>query len=107
MGVKVKRLGKGQSEAEFQRKVIAYARLRGWQVAAFRQARTLRGWRTAVQGDGAGWPDLVFVRGRRILAAELKVGHGRATAAQEAWLLVLQAAGVPAVVWTPDCWPEI
>lgn len=63
------------SEAEFQRQVTELAELLGWQWVHFRPARTARGWRTPVEGPlGAGWPDLVLVRGRdrRLLFAELK-----------------------------------
>ena len=44
----------------------------GGRVAHFRPPRTVHGWRTAVAADGAGFPDLVMVRGSRLLAAELK-----------------------------------
>jgi hypothetical protein len=45
------------SEAAFTDAVIELARLGGWRVAHFRPARTASGWRTPVQGDGAGFPD--------------------------------------------------
>lgn len=70
------------SEAEFQRQVITYARLRGWLVCHFRPARTAHGWRTVVQGDGCGWPDLVLVRGPVLLVVELKTDRGRVSRAR-------------------------
>jgi hypothetical protein len=51
------------TEAEFLAQVLQLAKLCGWLTAHFRPAKTAHGWRTAVQGDGAGWPDLVLLRG--------------------------------------------
>lgn len=95
------------SEAGFTDSVIAYARLRGWVVAHFRPARTAKGWRTAVSGDGAGWPDLFMVRDDRAIAAELKIPPNKLSAAQCAWVKALEAAGIPVYVWTPDDWESI
>lgn len=47
------------SEAELQSAVIELARTLGYRVAHFRAARTAQGWRTPVEADGAGFPDLV------------------------------------------------
>jgi hypothetical protein len=97
-------------ESEFLEQVVALARLRGWRVAHFRPARTAQGWRTPVQGDGRGFPDLLLVRergDRRVIAAELKVGAGRPTIEQAEWLSAFAAAGVAAYTWRPDDWPEI
>src|SRR5262245_8031529 len=98
-------------EASFQSAVVAYAQLRGFRVVHFRPARTRHGWRTAILGDGAGFPDLLMVRpdgkGGRIIAAELKAGRGKLTPAQEEWLRVLKAAGVETYIWTPTAWPAI
>jgi hypothetical protein len=98
---------KAPSEREFQAQVIALARLRGWLVAHFRAARTAKGWRTAVQGDGAGFPDLLMVRGAVLLVAELKSDTGTLTPAQSAWLAAFSAAGVLAFCWSPRDWPTI
>lgn len=94
-------------EAEFLRQVIQLAKLCRWLVAHFRPARTDRGWRTAVQGDGVGWPDLALVRGPRFLVAELKCGKNKTTPEQEAWLNAFQGAGIPAFVWYPEDWETI
>src|SRR5215813_9770420 len=40
-------------------------------------AEAATGWRTAVSGDGAGFPDLLLVRAERLVVAELKVGRGQ------------------------------
>jgi hypothetical protein len=94
------------TEAEFTAQVLELAKRLGWRAAHFRPARTARGWRTAVQGDGAGFPDLVLVR-RRVIVAELKAGRGKLTPAQTDWLGVFERAGITAYVWHPRDWPQI
>lgn len=122
-------MGAELTEAAFQRQVIELAQLYGWRVAHFRPARTADGWRTAVQGDGAGFPDLVLARRPELIFAELKSERGRPTAAQREWLdqlgsiaqavqLRCEAAAeqlgepeppslVDAYLWRPSDWPAI
>jgi hypothetical protein len=99
------------TEAAFLRQVLDLAKLRGWRTAHFRPAQTSRGWRTAVQGDGAGFPDLVLLRGGHMIVAEVKRGPKfKPTAAQCAWLaafLEIDAPNVMVAVWTPDDWAMI
>ena len=75
--------------------ILEAAHVTGWRVAHFRPALTRHGWRTAVQGDGAGFPDLVMVhaRARLVWWVELKSRRGRLEPAQEAWRDDLEAAG--------------
>lgn len=96
-------------EESFQSAVVDMAHLYGWRVAHFRKARTVKGWRTAVGGDGKGWPDLFLCHESRKLAIarELKVPPNRTTPEQQEWLRVLRATGVDSDVWTPDDWDEI
>jgi hypothetical protein len=101
-------------ERVFTKQVIDLARWNGWRVAHFRPALTKGGrWVTAVQGDGAGFLDLVMVRGDRIIFAELKSADGKLRAEQERWYLALLAwsacLGTAALVtvWRPTDWPEI
>jgi hypothetical protein len=96
------------SEAEFTSQVIQYAALFGWASAHFRPGMTQSGrWVTAVQGDGKGFPDLLLVKPKRLVVAELKVGRNRVTGEQRAWLRRFELAGVPAYTWRPGDWPEI
>lgn len=89
------------TESQFQRQVIELAQLLGWRVAAFRPALNARGqWRTAVQGDGAGWPDLVLVRDR-VLFRELKRDGAYLEPRQKVWRDQLVAAGADWGVWRP------
>jgi hypothetical protein len=96
------------SEAEFTRQVIELAKYRGWKCAHFRPAVNRRGkWATPVQGDGAGFPDLILARRGRVLAVELKVGRNVPTPEQMAWLNAFTEAGVSAWVWHPSDWKWI
>ena len=80
-------------------------RAMGWRTLHVRPGRTLNGWSTTVAGDGVGFVDVFAVRGSRIVAAELKVGRGKVTPEQAAWLEALQAAGVESHVWREDDYP--
>jgi hypothetical protein len=100
--------GAAITEAGFTATVISYAQLQGWAVAHFRPAKTERGWRTAVQGDGKGFPDLVLVRGSRLIFAELKVASRRPTDEQRAWLDALNETSAEVYLWLGERdWPEI
>ena len=114
IAVKLAKTGKGQhlviSEDSFTSSVIDYARIKGWRVAHFRPAQTKDGkWRTAVQGDGKGFPDLVLLRGDRIIFAELKSEVGKASEEQIDWIESLRLAlGFDAAqFWKPSDWPKI
>lgn len=96
-----------QSEADFTAQVLELARIRGWRRAHFRPARTAKGWRTAVQGDGVGFPDLVLIRGSRLVVAELKTNRGRVRPEQSEWLAAFVTAGAETYLWRPSDWPEI
>lgn len=74
----------------------------GWRVAHFRPAQTGRGWRTPVAADGAGFPDLVLLRGGQLLIRELKAGRNTTSEAQDEWLAAFRAAGIDADVWHAD-----
>ena len=97
------------TEAQLQASVIELAQLLGWRVAHFRPARTEAGWRTAVAGDGKGFPDLLLTKRGYLLFAELKSARGRLSPEQEEWLADLALVGhgigpVRALVWTPADW---
>jgi VRR-NUC domain len=95
------------TEHDFTVLVIDLARLHGWRVAHFRPAMTKDGWRTAVQGDGAGFPDLVLVRANRLLFAELKTDRGILTGEQRSWLNGLRGAHSEVYLWRPKDYNEI
>jgi hypothetical protein len=97
------RLDRDVLEADFQSQVLQLAGILRWRRAHFRPGLNRRGeWRTAVAGDGSGFPDLILVRGERVLAVELKSERGRTTPEQEEWLAAFAGAGVEACVWRPS-----
>ena len=78
-------------ESDFQKQVIDLAHVFGWKIAHFRPAMTEKGWRTAVSGDGKGFPDCVLVKPPRVIFAELKTDIGKISPAQAEWLNLLSA----------------
>ena len=81
-------------EADLQPVLADAAELGGWRRAHFRPARTAHGWRTAGQYEAAGFPDLILVRGRDLLAWELKSERGRVSVDQLDWLSALAEVSV-------------
>jgi hypothetical protein len=94
-------------EDTFTRDLLDLARLTGWRSAHFRPARTAQGWRTPVAGDGKGWPDLVLLRGGRIIVAELKQEGKYPGPEQRAWLEAWRSTPAEVHVWRPSDWPSI
>ncbi len=106
-GPKPSKAAKPIKESEFMAQVIAYARANGWLVAHFRPSLNSRGeWQTAVQADGAGFPDLVLVRDR-VIVAELKVGKNKPSEKQIEWNIAIQLAGCESYIWRPEMWDGI
>jgi len=101
------------SEKDWTKTVIDLAHAYKWRVAHFRAAMTKHGWRTPVQADGAGFPDLVLVRGDRVIFAELKTEKGRLTRQQYDWRIALcsvahgREANVQVHVWRPSDFDEV
>ena len=99
------------SEAEFQVQVIELLHLFGWKVAHFRKARIrvkgVETYRTPVGADGAGWPDILAVRGGHIIAAELKSEQGKLTKEQYDWLEALGRTGIEVYIWRPSDYEAI
>lgn len=92
------------SEDELLRNVLDLAKALHLRTAHFRPARTEHGWRTAVAGDGAGFPDLVIVGASGVLYRELKSHKGIASTDQCDWIVELRRAGCNAEVWRPIDW---
>ena len=88
---------------DLQRGIIDLARTLGWLVAHTPPIKTERGWRTAVAADGKGFPDLLMLRDR-IIVAEIKGDEDRLRPEQERWLTAFRMAGVAAFLWTPADW---
>ena len=81
------------SEEQLKGAIIDAAHAHRWIVAHFRAAKTERGWRTPVEADGKGFPDLVLAHpDRGVLFIECKADRGRLSAEQERWVATLGAA---------------
>lgn len=97
------------TERQLQDAVIECARLLGWKVAHFRPAKTEKGWRTPVEADGKGFPDLVMVhQSGHLIFAELKSDKGVMSAEQVDWMRALAEAAISDRVrffcWRPSHW---
>lgn len=87
-------------ENAFRDAVIQYAKLRGW-LCYFT-------WNS--KHSPAGFPDLVMVRGWRMVCAELKIGKNKTTPAQDEWLKALRDLDnnwCEVYLWRPEDWPTI
>ena len=95
------------SENELLAAVLDLARVYGWKTYHARPAMTAKGYRTPVQGDGKGFPDLLMVKGDKVVIAELKAEKGKTTPEQDAWLAALyyHCDNEP-MVWRPEQWHD-
>jgi len=96
------------NEKELQQNILDLAKMFGWRRAHFRPAMTKHGWRTPVQADGKGFPDLVLVKPPRLVIAEVKRQRTDPNEYQREWLN--DFAGVPCVevyTWKPSDWEDI
>lgn len=85
-------------EADWQATVEATLKLQGWRLYHTRDSR----------GSVGGFPDIIAIRGSRLLAIELKNETRKATSQQVEWLEAF--AGVESVesyLWRPDDWPDV
>lgn len=82
------------TEAQLQSAIIENAGYLGWRHFHVHDSRH----------SVSGFPDLILVRGDRIIAAELKNATRKATVEQLEWLSALEAAGVESHLWRPDAW---
>ena len=88
----------GISEEAFQQAVIDLAKSRLWRVYHTRDSRK----------SAKGFPDLVMVRGGRIIVAELKRSEKeQPTADQATWLEEFGKTAAETFLWRPADWPEI
>lgn len=79
---------KADSEQAFQTVVVNIAQFYGWLV--YHAPAGGKGGRVDHEQIGAGFPDLVMVRGSRIVFAELKAKAGRVRPKQQVWLDALR-----------------
>ena len=84
-------------EKDFQAQVIRIAKALGWLIYHTYDSRR----------SEPGFPDLVMVRGDRILYRELKTEKGRLAPHQKIWGEKLSEAGADYEVWRPSMRDEI
>ena len=95
------------SEQDWHTQVDEYATLCRWMRHHCRPAQDSHGhWKTPIQGD-PGFPDLVLIRGGRILFAELKNNRGVLSTDQMAWRDRLLLAGQEWYCWRPRDWDKV
>lgn len=87
-------LHESMSERELQASVIELAQLQGWLTYHTFDSRR----------SAPGFPDVVAVRGFRLLAIELKSHRGQVTHDQRRWLNALAGAGTETYTWKPEEW---
>ena len=104
---RAKRPGKGWSEAFFQSSFETLLRCYRWRFVHIKPAKLAKSWVTAVNPEGAGFPDLLCLRAGRQFVAELKVEPNTPSDSQKAWLWDFVGAGVPTFLWYPEHWPVI
>lgn len=92
------------TEDDLLRAVLDLAKVLHWRTLHIRPARTEKGWRSPVQGDGKGFPDLLLLNLNRVLAAELKGPSGKCTEEQLEWLYAFDEAGAETRIWSPTNW---
>lgn len=86
-----------QPEAVLQTQVLALARLYNWRAYHTFDSRK----------SPPGFPDLVLVRGNRVIFAELKTQRGRLSIDQSAWLEDLRATCAEVYCWRPADLPVV
>lgn len=86
-----------QTEAQFMAAVVQFAEQMAWLVVHFPR----------MQGNPAGFPDLLMFRDGQTILAELKTERGKLSVNQARWLLDFDARGIRCYVWRPSDWDEI
>ena len=113
------------TEKAWQSQVIQLARWHKWKAVHFRPARVVceychrqgcnrcKGsgyvFRTAVEGDGKGFPDTILARPPRLIIAELKKDTAKLIDPDQIqWLAWLsQCPGVETYIWRPKDYDEV
>lgn len=91
-------LGAAVTEKDFQANVLELAGRLRWRTFHVLDSK----------GSTAGFPDVVAVRGTRLVMAELKRENGRPTDDQQGWLDDLErVTSVGAYLWRPSDWAEL
>ena len=95
-----------QSEWQFQNFVIARAINNGWSHYHAPDNKPDKNGRIQ-SGIVKGFPDIVLVKGSKLVFAELKTETGRVSPEQKDWLAKLASTGCETYVWRPSMWKEV
>ena len=95
--LRAKPIKPAETEAGFQQAVVEHAMWHGWSV--------YHTWLAVRSREG--FPDLVLVRGERLVFAELKSMRGKVSDAQAHWLGILEITAAEVFMWRPSDWPAI
>ena len=90
------------SEGDFQKTIIEVAEIHHWNIYHVAKVKGKLRSKSSI-----GFPDLVLVRGGRLIFAELKVGKNNPTDDQMRWLTELRRAHHYVYLWRPCDWREI
>jgi hypothetical protein len=87
-------LADAMKERDLQRSVEALMKVCGWRYYhTYRSDRSVK-----------GFPDIIAVRGNRVVVAELKTTKGRLSSDQKEWLSDFEGAGIEVHIWRPRDW---
>ncbi len=87
--------------------VVRLAQASNWLAVHFLPGIMPNGdWRTPFIGD-SGFPDVIAVRGGRLLVVENKHGRNKVEDHQRKWLVALEEAGAEMKVWRAEDMAEI
>ena len=91
-------MAEAETEEHFMQRIIDLARQLGWLVYHCRDSR----------GSQPGFPDLILLKGKKLIVWECKSLKGRTTPSQQEWLDAFWCAGVTeAHVIHPPAWEYI
>ena len=93
----VLRVQNSMKERELQAIVKQMAELCGWEYYHTYDSRR----------SNPGFPDVVMLRGERLIVAELKVQKGKVSDHQQRWLEKFKLTGVEVFLWRPSDIREI
>lgn len=89
------------TEAEFQRRLVQHAESLGWEWMHI--GRTGKHVANGAKGTlGPGWPDLLLVRGDRMVIAELKAEKAPPPTVTQQLVLGVLGGAVETFVWRPS-----
>lgn len=99
------------TEKDFTKAVVQLAESLGYKTAHFgntvKLVKRKNGYAAIGDKGAAGFPDLVMVRGDRIVFAELKAKRGILEESQREWLSALEKAGGEVHIWREHIdWPH-